>query len=195
MPNREKNNPKRLAKGVRGDQKRSRSGRTRKNLVRAKPGSDTGRKVADERELSPLARLMGALQKEKIRFQVIGMSAAIVQGVPGSTRDVDLWIDLPSREYMKVINIALRNGAEFVRNTVVALSDHTIVNFVYQVTGLGSFGSEIRKSRIHNFHGVKAPVLRLESIRKSKLAIKREKDLIHVQQIDAILRCAKEREK
>jgi len=42
---------------------------------------------------------MGALHEEKIRFQVIGMSAANLQGVPGSTVDVDLWLELPARDY------------------------------------------------------------------------------------------------
>ncbi len=44
---------------------------------------------------------MGALSTEKIRFQLIGMSAAVLQGVPVATFDVDLWLDLPSRQYPK----------------------------------------------------------------------------------------------
>ncbi len=186
-----KRNVKRLAKGLRANQKRARTGRARKDSLRAKPGGDAGRTVANERELPPLTRLMGALQKEEIRFQVIGMSAAIVQGVPGGTNDIDLWIDLPTREYMRPIKVALACGAEMVRNTVVALSDHTLVNFVYEVTGLGSFGSEFKKSKKMVFHGVPVHVLRLESIRKSKLAIRRPKDLTHVQQIEDCLKCQK----
>ena len=58
---------KRLAKGVRSDKGRAGTGRARKNNVRAQPRGDTGRTLGDERELSPLARLMGALKKEKIR--------------------------------------------------------------------------------------------------------------------------------
>jgi hypothetical protein len=117
------------------------------------------------------------------------MSAAIVQGVPGSTNDVDLWIDLSPREYMRPINIALAAGAEMVRNTVVALSDHTLVNFVYEVTGLASFGSEFKKSKKMAFCDVEVNVLPLQSIKKSKLAIRRPKDLVHVQQIEDCLRC------
>ena len=134
---------------------------------------------------------MGALQAEKIRFQLIGMSAAIVQGVPGSTIDVDLWIDLPERQYIRPLNIAKAQGAEIVRNTVVELSDQTLVNFVYKVTGLGSFASEIRKAGKLNFHGLKVAALSLASIRKSKLAIGRPKDLTHVQQIDDTLKFKK----
>jgi hypothetical protein len=186
-----KRNVKRLAKSLRANQKRARTGRARKDPLRAEPGSDARRTLGHERELPPLTRLMGALQKEKIRFQVIGMSAAIVQGVPGGTNDVDLWIDLSPREYMRAINVAVANGAEMIRNTVVALPDQTLVNFVYEVTGLGSFKSEFSKSKKMTFRGVPVHVLPLESIRKSKLAIQRPKDLVHVQQIDDCLRCKK----
>lgn len=142
-----------------------------------------------EREVSALARLMGALQEEGIRFQVIGMSAAILHGVPGSTQDVDLWIDLPSREYMRPVNVAVKQGAEFVRNTVVALSDQTLVNFVYAVTGLGSFASEYRKAKKRLFHGVIVPVMEIKSIVKSKRAIGRPKDLNHLRQIEDLENC------
>lgn len=142
-----------------------------------------------EREVSALARLMGALQEEGIRFQVIGMSAAILHGVPGSTQDVDLWIDLPSREYMRAVNVAVKQRAEVVRNTVVALADQTLVNFVYSVTGLGSFNSEYRGAKKLPFHGVEVPVLRLKSIEKSKRAIGRPKDLTHLQQINDFKIC------
>ena len=35
------------------------------------------------------------------------MTAAVLQGAPVTTFDVDLWIDLPRREYMRVMNVAL----------------------------------------------------------------------------------------
>jgi predicted nucleotidyltransferase len=158
--------------------------------------------MADERELSPFARLVGALQAEKIRFQLIGMSAAILQGANGSTSDIDLWIDLPPRQYMKVLRAAISTGAEVIRNTVVALSDHTLVNFVYEVTGLGRFSTEFRKARTFEFNGIemhvlplesiRQSILPLESIRQSKQAIGRPKDLQHLQQINELLRVKRE---
>src|SRR5947209_8262072 len=118
---RKKRNVKRLAQGLRANQKRARTGRARKDSLRAQSGSDAGRAVENERDVSPFFRLVGALRAEKIRFQLIGMSAAVLQGVPIVTHDVDLWIDLPPRDYMKPINIALRDAAKMVRNTVVEL--------------------------------------------------------------------------
>ena len=81
-------------------------------------------------ELSPLARLIHALGKKKIRFQVAGMSAAILQGVPATTLDTDFWIDLPPREYIKVLRLCQELGADIRANTVVDLSDGSTVNFL-----------------------------------------------------------------
>ena len=139
--------------------------------------------MANERELSPLARLMGALNAERIRFQVIGMSAANIQGVPGSTLDVDLWLDLRPRQYIRALNLAVREGAQVVRNTVVELLDGTLVNFVYEVTGLSSFKSVFPKARKLKWEGVEVAVLPLELIQKSKEAIRRPKDLLHIEMI------------
>src|SRR3954468_13712615 len=109
---RRRKNGKRLAQSLRANQKRSRPGRARKNTLRAKPGGDTGRTLADERDLSPLFRLVGAFRAEKIRFQLIGMSAAVLQGVPVVTHDVDLWIDLPARQIDILAGLAARHGFE-----------------------------------------------------------------------------------
>ena len=82
------------------------------------------------------------------------MSAAVLQGVPVATFDVDLWLEMSPRKYMRAINVALGAGASLVRNTVVELSDGTLVNFIYEVTGLKSFASEFRKTRRLAFHGL-----------------------------------------
>jgi hypothetical protein len=41
----------------------------------------SGRAMALPRKLSPLARLIHVLQQEKIRFQIVGMSAAILRAL------------------------------------------------------------------------------------------------------------------
>ncbi len=116
------------------------------------------------------------------------MSAAVLQGVPVVTHDVDLWIDLPSRQYMRPVNVALQQGATMVRNTIVELSDGMLVNFIYEVTGLGGFDTELRKARVLKFRGCEVPVMPLESIRKSKAAVMRDKDTAHIHYIDETLR-------
>ncbi len=131
---------------------------------------------------------MGALREEKIEFLLIGMSAAIFQGVPGSTIDVDFWINLPARQYMRPMKVALAQGATMLRNTVIELSDETLVNFVYSVTGLASFAKEYARAVWLPFHELTIAALPLERIRKSKLSIGRPKDLVHLQQIESVLK-------
>src|SRR5882762_2753800 len=91
--------------------------------------------MATPRRLHPVARLLEALETEKVRYMLIGMSAAIVQGVMETTLDVDLWIDLPSRQYVRVQNFARSIGCTPAANTVVYTSDGTPVNFVFEVGG------------------------------------------------------------
>jgi hypothetical protein len=73
-PEGHENDSEGLAESVRANQTRARIRRTRKNSLRAKPGSDARRAVANERKISPLARLMGAFRAEKIEFLKIGMT-------------------------------------------------------------------------------------------------------------------------
>ncbi|HEV2210418.1 MAG TPA: hypothetical protein VG167_16710, partial [Verrucomicrobiae bacterium] len=77
------------------DQPRPRAKRRRKVPLRAQPGRHARRTVADAPEFSALPGLIQALGAEKIRFIVVGMTAAVLQGTPVTTFDLDLWIDLP----------------------------------------------------------------------------------------------------
>lgn len=108
------------------------------------------------------------------------MSAAILQGVPATTLDTNLWIDLPSRQYMRAINLCRRLGATVRANTVVDLSDGCTVNFLYEVHGLGSFDAEYRRAKKIGWLGAKVAVLPLERIYKSKEFVGRPKDLAHL---------------
>lgn len=133
--------------------------------------------MGDERDLPPLTRLIDAIREEKIRFLFVGMSAAILQGVPATTLDTDIWIDLPSRQYMRMINLALRQGATMVRQTIVALTDGKLVNFCYEIHGVASFDTEYRRANRMKWHGQTVRLLPLERIIRSKTAAGRPKDL------------------
>ena len=105
------------------------------------------------------------------------MGAAILQGVPASTFDTDLWIDLPERQYMRLINLALKQGGTMIRQTVVALSDGAMINFCYRLNGLASFDTEYRRAKSLAWRGVRLKVLPLARIIRSKEAAGRDKDL------------------
>jgi len=145
--------------------------------------------MGTKRKLHPVARLLEALEAEDIGFMLIGMSAAIVQGVMETTLDIDLWIDLPKRQYMRVQNIARTVGCTVAANAVVYTEDGTPVNFVYEVNGLGAFASERKNTEPLAFRGKIIPVLKLERILKSKETIRSDKDLSHIIHIRELLRC------
>lgn len=108
------------------------------------------------------------------------MSAAILQGVPATTLDTDLWIDLPSRQYRRVLNLCRKLGAALRANTVVDLSDGSTVNFLYHVDGLHSFHAEYRRAKKVRWLGEEVAVLPLERIYASKKFVGRPKDLAHL---------------
>ena len=135
---------------------------------------------ADARELSPLARLVHTLGEEKIRFQIAGMSGVVLQGVPATTLDTAIWLDLPSRQYMRVLNLCRRLGATLRANTVVELNDGSIVNVLYQVHGVRSFSYEYKRAKKLEWLGIQVAVLPLERIYASKKLVGRPKDLAHL---------------
>jgi hypothetical protein len=108
------------------------------------------------------------------------MSGAILQGVPATTLDTDIWIDLPSRQYIRVLNLCRRLGADLRANTVVDLSDGSTVNFLYEVHGLRGFQYEYQRAKRLNWLGMAVAVLPLERIYASKKFVGRPKDLAHL---------------
>ena len=115
--------------------------------IRKDPGRDPRRTLADASESSSLARLIDALRAEKTRFIVVGMTSAVLQGTPVTTFDVDLWIDLPPRQFIRMINLARALGGQMLANTVVVLPGDVSVNFIYEMAGLDSFETELRRAR------------------------------------------------
>jgi hypothetical protein len=121
------------------------------------------------------------------------MTAAILQGVPATTLDADLWIDLPARQYMRVLNLCRKLGATVVANTVVSLSDDTLVNFVYHVDGLRSFSAEYKGAREMEWFGLRVRVLPIERVYASKKFIGRPKDIAHLPLLEAAMRLKRRR--
>jgi hypothetical protein len=147
--------------------------------------------VGDASSPSPLARLVDALTEEGIRFQFAGMTAAILQGVPATTLDTDIWLELPERRYVKALDIAKKLGAEILARTVVALADDTLVNFLYRIDGLKSFADEYEKAVELNWNGREIRVLPITRIIASKKHIKRPKDIAHLPLLNQTLKLKK----
>jgi len=184
----DENHVQRLAKGLPKNQKDAGLKSGRKGSPRASSGRHAGRKMADARPISPIVRLIQSLGQEKIRFQLVGMSAAILQGVIVTTLDTDIWVDLPERQYIRLMKIILSQGGTALAPTLYALADGRLVNFIFAVHGLGSFSVEYKRALPARIEGESVKVLPLERILKSKRTILRDKDRLHILQIERFLK-------
>jgi hypothetical protein len=119
------------------------------------------------------------------------MSAAILQGCPATTLDTDLWIDLPPRQHMRVLRLCQGLGATVRADTVVDLSDGSMVNFLYRVDGLLSFAGEFRHARRLRWLGTTVAVLPLERILRSKRVVGRPKDIAHLPLLEQTIKLRK----
>jgi len=115
------------------------------------------------------------------------MTAAVLQGVSTSTFDTDIWVDLPERQYIRLTNMLVKDGATALAPTLYALEDGKVVNFLFRVTGLRSFAAEYKQAGTATLEGEKVKVLPLERILKSKKTILRDKDKVHIPLIEKVL--------
>ena len=116
------------------------------------------------------------------------MSAAILQGVIVTTIDVDIWIDLPERQYIRLMNLVLKQGGTALAKTLYALADGRLVNFLFTVHGVRDFNAEFQNAVDAKIEGEPVKVLPLERILQSKKTILRDKDRLHILQIERFLR-------
>lgn len=124
-------------------------------------------------------QLLGALIRHKVRFMVVGLSAAALQGAPVVTEDVDLWFeDLSDPKLTR----ALREvGAAYVppvglNPPMLAGAGSEPFDVVLRMDGLGSFAEEFKKAVSIRVGKVRLKTLPLERILVSKTAANRLKD-------------------
>ena len=134
-------------------------------------------------EVLPLSKseleLLSALTAHKVRFMVVGLSAAALQGAPVVTEDVDLWFEDLSDPRLSQ---ALRKvGAAYVppfglNPPMLAGSGSEPFDVVLRMDGLGSFAEELKNVKLIRVGSLQLRVLSVERILASKLAANREKD-------------------
>jgi hypothetical protein len=108
--------------------------------------------------------------------------------VPATTLDTDIWIDLPSRQYMRMLNLCRQLGATVRANTLVDLKDGSTVNFLYEVHGLRGFQYEYQRAKRVKWLQTEVAVLPLERIYASKRFVGRPKDLAHLPLLEQTMR-------
>jgi hypothetical protein len=128
-------------------------------------------------------RLLGNLLKHKVRFMVVGLSAATLQGAPVVTQDVDLWFEKLGDD---TISNALREvGAAYVPPSInnppmLAGAGAELFDIVIRMDGLGTFAEELKNCVEIPIGRLKLKVLALDRILASKLAANRPKDKLTI---------------
>ena len=134
--------------------------------------------------------LLEALNALGVRYLIVGMGAALIQGAPGTTQDIDLWFGLIDPERLR--QAADRAGGLYTPGFGLqppALGGEGLerVDVVLTASGLDSFESEFTGARAYDLDGVPVKVLPLERIIISKRAAKRLKDLAQIPMLEAAL--------
>lgn len=124
-------------------------------------------------------RFLRAMLKRKVRFMVVGLSAAALQGAPVVTQDVDLWFEDLSEpqigEALREVDAAYappsrQNPPMFVGDAV------ELFDIVLTLHGLGTFAEEWRNCVDTSLGRYKLKVLRVDRVLASKRAANRAKD-------------------
>ena len=147
--------------------------------------------MAAQSPLHPVGELLEALRSAKIRFLIVGMTSAVLQGAPCATVDTDIWVDLPVRQYVRILAIAERLGASILSGSVIGLRDDHRIDFIYRIDGLASFATEWKRAVSLEWTGVKVKVLPLDRLIRTKEPSGRPKDMIHLSVLRDFLASAK----
>jgi predicted nucleotidyltransferase len=136
-----------------------------------------------------------ALNDLGVRYLIVGMSAALLQGARGATEDVDVWFENPDDD--RIAQAAQRAGGFFAARMQPPLLGGFEDRFdvVLTMSGLPDFASEYANSTETDLDGVHVRVLNLDRILHSKRAAARPKDAPGIQQIEIALELWAEREK
>ena len=124
-------------------------------------------------------RFLRALLRHKVRFMVVGLSAAALQGAPVVTQDVDLWFEDLSDP---LIGVALREvdaayAAPSLLNPPMFVGGGVeLFDIVLTMHGLGTFSAELRNCVDVSLGRQNLKVLRVDRILASKRAANRPKD-------------------
>jgi hypothetical protein len=128
-------------------------------------------------------RLLLILLKRKVRFMVVGLSAATLQGAPVVTQDVNLWFENVGE--LKISRALQEVGAAYVPPSnfnppMLAGAGAELLDIVIRMDGLGIFADELKNCVDIPLGRQKLKVLSLGRILTSKIAANRPKDKLTI---------------
>jgi hypothetical protein len=143
----------------------------------------------DDFALTPAERaLFLALNQRQIRFMVIGMGAAVFEGAPFATQDIDLWFENWNNEGVK--SAAMDAGGFLITGfgmqpPAFGGTGLDRLDIVLTAHGLDPFEAEYARAIEREIEGVMLRILPLDRVIASKRATKRDKDLAQLPALEA----------
>jgi predicted nucleotidyltransferase len=139
--------------------------------------------------------LFAALNRHGVRFMLVGLSAAVLQGANTATRDIDIWFedaaDLRIGAAVREARGIWVSGSFGMRPPQIGgdeLADR--LDVVTHMHGLGKFADELPNTVQVDLDGIPLRVLKLERIIASKRAAGRKKDLAVIPALEEALAVA-----
>ena len=137
------------------------------------------------------ARFLDALARHRVRFILVGLSAAALQGAPVVTQDVDLWFE--NLHDPQLVEALKETGAAYVppfelNPPMFAGCGTELFDIVLRMDGLEKFSDEWKNTIDFVLGSEPVKVLRLDRILASKLAANRPKDKLTVLVLEDVLR-------
>lgn len=143
--------------------------------------------------------LLIALNRRGVRFMLVGLSAAVLQGANAATRDIDIWFedlsDIRIGEAARDANGIWISGTFGMRPPQLggdALGDR--LDVVTHMHGLGTFADELRHAKDIEIDGISLKVLGIQRILASKREARRPKDLAAIPALEEALAALAESE-
>ena len=140
---------------------------------------------------------LSALVDEDVRFLIVGLAAAALQGVPAVTQDIDLWIeDLSSANFHRALKkLEILYVSPTMQNPPLLVGGGAeLFDLVAHMHGLEPFEQEADRARTITLGKVDVAVLPLDRIIASKRATDRPKDRAILPVLEDALRVLKDRE-
>jgi hypothetical protein len=147
--------------------------------------------AVDDYALTPAERLLfEALSRRGVRFLIVGMGAAVLEGAPVATQDLAIWMEDPSDER---VPLAAKDAGGFwisgfgMQPPSFGGTGLDRIDVVLTAHGLESFSEEFARSLDRQVDGVHLRVLPLDRIIASKRFHNRSKDLAQMPALEATL--------
>jgi hypothetical protein len=135
-------------------------------------------------------RFLSELVARNVRFMIVGLTAASLQGANTTTVDIDLWFETVADpqigEAAAVAGGIWISGFGMMPASLGGpLGDR--LDVVLHMSGLGNFREEHARSRVVSVEGIRLRVLPLDRILASKRAANRPKDLAAIPALEEAL--------